>query len=186
MDAKKLIRKLREGDVLLVSERGAIHALNRVLQHSRWHHVMLYIGKGRTLEVTPRNGAHVCDLVHDLTEKPYMALKVLRNKKLTEKQRKAIVKTALSMFSGKKFSYGQYFKIFLGRILHWHKQGSDSHVCKPGRRCHVHDVACSNMVAMAYYEAGFQISENYRPEYVVPNDYETSKGFSTVFQKLRN
>jgi hypothetical protein len=36
------------------------------------------------------------------------------------------------------------------------------------------------MVAMAYYEAGFPISDRYMPEYVVPKDYETSKTLTVV------
>ena len=39
-----------------------------------------------------------------------------------------------------------------------------------------------NMVAMAYYEAGFPISERYMPEYVVPKDYEASNSFSTILK----
>ena len=183
-DAKRLIRKLKEGDVVLVSERGLQHSINRLLQRSQWHHVMLYVGKGYTIEATPRNGAHTCDLFHDLTEKPYTALKVLRNRKLTAKQRKEIAETALKMFSGKRFSWLQYAKIIIGRTLElWGKEGSKSLICKPGHECNTGSVACSNMVAMAYYEAGFQISEKYMPEYVVPKDYEDAKGFYVVFEK---
>ena len=183
-DAKRLIRTLKEGDVVLVSERGLWHSMNRLLQRSRWHHIMLYVGKGYTIEVTPRNGAHTCDLFHDLTEKPYRALKVLRNRKLTAKQRKKIAETALRMFSGKRFSWLQYAKIIIGRTLElWREEGSKSLVCRPGHKCSMGSVACSNMVAMAYYEAGFPISEKYMPEYVVPKDYEEAEGFNVVFEK---
>lgn len=182
-DAQKLIRKLKDADVVLVSEKGLLHSINRVLQRSKWHHVMLYIGQGRTIEATPRNGAHICDLLHDLTEKPYIAWKILRNKKLTAMQRQEIVNTALKLFEGKKFSWVQYAKIVLGRTMHWRKEGNKSLVCKPGHKCNTGSVACSNMVAMAYYEAGFPISEQYMPEYVVPKDYETAKGFDVVLER---
>ncbi|MBI2143059.1 hypothetical protein HYU20_01830 [Candidatus Woesearchaeota archaeon] len=183
-EARKLIRKLKEADVVLVSERGLKHSINRLLQRSKWHHVMLYVGKGYTIEVNPRNGAHTCDLFHDLTEKPYIALKVLRNRKLTAKQRKKITETALRMFSGKRFSWMQFAKIIIGRTLElWREEGSKSMVCKPGHKCSTGSVACSNMVAMAYYEAGFPISEKYMPEYVVPKDYEEAKGFKVVAEK---
>ena len=39
------------------------------------------------------------------------------------------------------------------------------------------------MVAMAYYEAGFPVSERYKPEYVVPKDYEKSTALRAVFEK---
>lgn len=183
-EAKKLIGKLKEGDIVLVSEMGLWHAINRLLQRSKWHHVMLYVGKGYTIEATPRNGAHTCDLFHDLTEKPYIALKVLRNRKLTAKQRKEVAETALRMFSGKRFSWLQYAKIITGRTLElWSEEGSKSLVCKPGHKCSTGSVACSNMVAMAYYEAGFPISEKYMPEYIMPKDYEDAKGFAVVFEK---
>ena len=148
---------------------------------------MLYVGKGETLEATPRNGAHICDLLHDLIEKPYRAIKILRNKKLTAKQRKLIVDTALKLFKGKKFSWVQYAKIIFGRTLElWRKEGNKSLVCKPGHKCNTGSVACSNMVAMAYYEAGFPISEKYMPEYVIPKDYENSPQLSKILEgKIR-
>ena len=181
-DAESLIRKLKDGDIVLVSEKGLLHDINRVLQRSKWHHVMLYIGNGRTIEVTPKKGAHICDLMYDLTEKQYFAYKILRNKKLTHGQIKNVISTALKLFLGKKFSWMQYAKIIVGRTLHWKKEGDKSLICKPGRKCSTDSVACSNMVAMAYYEAGFPISERYMPEYVVPKDYEASNSFSTVFR----
>ena len=182
-NAQQLIKRLSEADIILVSEKGLLHSINRMLQRSKWHHVMLYIGNGRTIEVTPKKGAHICDLMYDLTEKEYFAYKILRNKKLTNKQKRKIVGMALKLFLGKKFSWAQYAKIVIGRTLElWRKEGSRSLVCKPGHKCSAVSVACSNMVAMAYYEAGFPVSEKYMPEYVVPKDYEESKAFSTVFK----
>ena len=179
-DANHIIKRLQEGDVFLVSEKGIKHTIIKALQRSRWNHVLLYIGKGRTIEVTPRNGAHICDLMHDLTEKPYIAWKVLRNKKLTQAQRRKIIATALRLFNGKKFSAMQYARIILGRTLHW-KNANNSHVCKPGHKCNTGSLVCSNMVAMAYYEAGFPIGETHMPEYVVPKDYEMAKTLKVVF-----
>ena len=185
-DAQSLIKRLQEADVILVSEKGLLHDINRMLQRSKWHHVMLYIGNGRTIEATPKKGAHICDLMYDLTEKDYFAYKILRNKKLTNAQRKKIVNTALKLFLGKRFSWLQYAKIVIGRTLHWRNKDNKSLVCKPGHRCSMESVACSNMVAMAYYEAGFPISDRYMPEYVVPKDYETSKALSVVSEgKIR-
>ena len=181
-DAQNIIKKLLSGDIVLVSEKGMLHSINRTLQRSKWHHVMLYIGDGRTIEVTPKKGAHICDLMYDLTEKPYMAYKILRNKKLSKGQRKKIIDTALKDFLGKKFSWMQYAKIVIGRTLQLKKGGDKSTVCKPGHECSTGSVACSNMVAMAYYDAGFPISDRYMPEYVVPKDYEWSKSFSTVLK----
>ena len=185
-DAHNLIKGLHEADVILVSEKGLLHDINRMLQRSKWHHVMLYIGNGRTIEATPKKGAHICDLMYDLTEKDYFAYKILRNKKLTNAQRKKIVNTALKLFLGKRFSWLQYAKIVIGRTMHWRNKDNKSLVCKPGHRCSMESVACSNMVAMAYYEAGFPISDRYMPEYVVPKDYETSKALSVVSEgKIR-
>ncbi|MBI2550711.1 hypothetical protein HYV83_06070 [Candidatus Woesearchaeota archaeon] len=179
-DAHSLIKRLREADIILVSEKGLLHDINRMLQRSKWHHVMLYIGNGRTIEATPKKGAHICDLMYDLTEKEYFAYKVLRNKKLTKAQRKKVVNMALKFFLGKKFSWGQYARIVFGRTFHWRKEGNKSLVCKPGHRCSMESVACSNMVAMAYYEAGLPVTERYMPEYVVPKDYEESKALSKL------
>ncbi len=179
-DAHNLIKRLQEADIILVSEKGLLHDINRMLQRSKWHHVMLYIGNGRTIEATPKKGAHICDLMYDLTEKEYFAYKVLRNKKLTKVQRKKVVGMALKFFLGKRFSWGQYARIVLGRTLHWRKEGNKSLVRKPGHRFSMESVACSNMVAMAYYEAGLPVTERYMPEYVVPKDYETSKTLSKV------
>ena len=178
--AQRIIKKLRRADIVLVSERGLLHSINRTLQRSKWHHVMLYIGEGRTLEVTPKKGAHICDLVYDLTEKSYIAYKVLRNRKFTDRQRGKVVETAIKLFLGKKFSWMQYAKIIIGRTLHWEMEGGKSLVCKPGHKCMTDSVACSNMVAMAYYISGFPIGDRYMPEYVVPKDYEASKNFSLV------
>ena len=183
-DAHRLIKKLKDADIVLVSESGIRHTLNRLLQRSKWHHVMLYVGLGRTLEVTPRNGAHICDLLHDLTEKHYREIKVLRMPRLTDRQRKAIVKDAVKTFVHKKFSWLQYGKIIIGRTLElWGKEGNKSMVCKPGHKCNMSSIACSNMVAIAYFENGFSISEKYMPEYVVPRDYEEAKVLKKIVDR---
>lgn len=181
--AHRLARKLKKGDIILVSERGLMHLGNKLLQRSRWNHIMLYIGRGFTFEVTPRNGAHICDFIHDLTEKRYAELKVLRKRIFTNSARKKVIRMALKLFKKEKFSPWQYLKIVLGRTLNWGNQGSKSHVCLPNHTCGMGSVVCSNMVALAYYEAGFPISEKYMPEYVVPKDYENAKGFKTVLNK---
>lgn len=182
IDAQRLIKRLQEADVILVSEKGLLHDINRMLQRSKWHHVMLYIGQGRTIEATPKKGAHICDLMYDLTEKEYFAYKILRNKRLIRAQRKKIVNESLKLFLGKKFSWSQYAKIVIGRTLHWKKEGNKSLVCKPGHRCITSNVVCSNMVAMAYYETGFPISDKYMPEYVVPKDYEESPALTKILE----
>ncbi len=182
-NAQRIIKRLKEADVLLISEKGLLHSLNRMLQRSKWHHVMLYIGNGMTLEVTPKKGAHICDLMYDLTEKQYIAYKILRNNEFSSRQRKRITGMAINLFLGKKFSWSQYAKIIIGRLMElWKEEGNKSIACKPGHRPNVKNVACSNMVAMAYYEAGFPVSEKYMPEYVVPKDYEGSKEFSMAFK----
>ncbi len=184
--AHRLIGMLRKADIILVSEKGLLHSINRVLQRSKWHHVMMYIGQGRTIEVTPKKGSHICDLMYDLTEKDYFAYKILRPKKLSDRQRKKIVNTALKFFLGKKFSWVQYGRIVFGRTWHWRKEGNKSLVCMPGHKCSMGSVACSNMVAMAYYEAGFPVSEKYMPEYVVPKDYEESPILAKILEgKIR-
>ncbi|MBI2144562.1 hypothetical protein HYU17_05455 [Candidatus Woesearchaeota archaeon] len=178
--AQRLIKKLHEADVILVSEKGLLHSINRALQGSKWHHVMLYMGQGRTIEATPKKGCHICDLMYDLTEKDYFAYKILRNKRLTNPQRKKVISTALRLFLGKPFSWIQYLRIVFGRVLHWNGEGNKSLVCMPGHKCNAHSVACSNMVAMAFYEAGFPVSDRHMPEYVVPKDYEGSRLLSKV------
>lgn len=181
-EARILIKHLRRGDVVLVSEKGLKHLISKLLQRSRWNHVMLYIGKGRTIESTPRKGAHICNLMHDLTRKPYAAYKVLRNMKLSQTERRKVVETALRLFNGKKYSWGQYFKIIIGRTLQL-RGGNKSAVCTPNHKCNALAVACSNMVAMAYYDADFPVSDRYKPEYVVPKDYEGSPALRTVFER---
>lgn len=184
--AHRLARKLKKADIVMISEKGLIHVGNKLLQRSRWNHIMLYMGGGFTFEVTPRNGAHVCDFIHDLTEKRYAELKVLRKKNFSQANRISVIKLALRLFKNEKFSLWQYIKIFFGRTLHWKKNGNRSHVCIQGHKCGMANVVCSNMVAIAYYEAGFPISERYMPEYVIPRDYEEAKGLKTVIdRKLR-
>ena len=67
--------------------------------------------------------------------------------------------------------------------MNWRMSGNKSLVCKPGHRCNTKKIACSNMVAIAYYEAGFPISERYMPEYIVPKDYERAEDFKTVIDR---
>src|SRR3989338_3116225 len=181
--ARALIRRLKEADIVLVREKGLKHAINRILQRSRWHHVMIYIGKGHTMEVTPRNGSHMCDLFHDLTEKQYLAIKVLRDKSLTLLQRKGIARTAVRCFNGRKFSWMQYARIVVGRTLSWKRNPTESRTQGQARRYRAGSVACSNMVAMAYYEAGHSIIAEHMPEFVVPKDYEEAKGLKTIMSK---
>ena len=182
-DGRKLAGKLLPADVLLVSEKGLKHFINRTLGRSRWHHIMLYIGKGRVLEVTPKKGCHISKL--DLTRDCYLGYKALRHRGLSGKARKEMAAKAVRLFLGKKFGWRQLVKVFIRRLLGL--KGNGGKACRPGYRCDTNRITCSNLVAMNYHMAGCTISDRWAPEYVMPRDYDKMKEFEIVFEKqLKN
>ncbi|MBI2581479.1 hypothetical protein HYV85_06795 [Candidatus Woesearchaeota archaeon] len=181
-DLSSLVKKLIEGDILVVSEKGLKHAVNRFFGRSRWHHVMLYIGKGKVLEVTPRKGCHVSKL--DLTRESYKAYKAVRCKKLAAATRRKIAAAAVKLFRGKNFDWQQLVKVSFRRILKW--KGNRGNIQKETYKCDLDSLICSNLVAITYHMAGHAISSKWAPEYIMPRDYdmlEAAGGFEVVFER---
>ncbi|MBI2141705.1 hypothetical protein HYU16_04765 [Candidatus Woesearchaeota archaeon] len=181
-DLGSLVKKLVEGDILVVSERGLKHAVNRFFGRSKWHHVMLYIGKGKVLEVTPRKGCHISKL--DLARGSYKAYKAVRCRKLAAETRRKIAAAAVKLFLGKKFDWKQLVKVFSRRLLDW--KGNKSRVEKHGYGNDIKGLICSNLVAITYHMTGHAIGSKWAPEYIMPRDYDmlgTAGGFEVVFER---
>ncbi len=174
-----LVKKLLPADILLVSEKGLKHSINRAFGRSRWHHIMLYIGKGRALEVTPRKGCHISNI--DLARECYIEYRILRHKKISGAEKKKIVATAIKLFLGKKFSKRQLAKVFFRRLLEL--KGNRGKASKTGYMPNVNSLICSNLVAITYHMAGCSISDRWAPEYVMPRDYGKLEEFEIVFEK---
>lgn len=178
-----LIKKLAVGDIVAVCERGLTHFLNRIAQRTRrWHHVMLYIGSGKVLEAIPMRGCVISNL--NLTRKRYHSFKVLRNNLLHVCKKKRIVANAIKLFLGKKFSHLQVIKIFLFRMFIFKNKRN---VLPKGQtmayQCNTDQVVCSNLIAISYYLEGQLISPLYKPEFVVPKDYDHVKEFDVVLEQ---
>ena len=90
--------------------------------------------------------------------------------------------TAVKIFLGKKFSWRQLLKVFFRRLLSIVGNNGKAH--KPGYRCDVNRIICANLVAMNYHMAGGSISDRWAPEYVMPRDFDKSKEFAIVFEKI--
>ncbi len=181
MEKQELSKNLVEGDIILVSEKGLKHAFNRALGRSRWHHVMLYLGKGRVLEVTPKKGCHISIL--DLTKSCYIRFKAIRNTSLTLKQRKKLAEDAVKLFHGRNFSWRQLTKVFFRRVVDIKSNIRKSVMLGQPSQHHSKKIICSNTIAMLYYKAGCLISERHNPEYIMPRDYDRAKGFEVIFEK---
>ena len=179
MSNNNLIMKLEPGDILLVSEKGVKHTLNRTLGRSRWHHVMLYTGNGNVLEVTPKKGCHISEL--NLDKKSFIGYKALRNNNLTPEQKKRLVSDAIRTFHGRAFSWRQLAKATLRRVVDWKSNGFRKLKPDPNRNHDAEKIICSNTVAMIYHRAGQLISERHKPEHIMPRDYDKAKGFEVVF-----
>lgn len=180
MADNSLIKKLEPADILLVSEKGAKHSINRTIGRSKWHHVMLYIGKGKVLEVTPRKGCHISVL--DLTKNCFLGYKAIRNTTITEKQKKKIVAEAIK-FHGRKFSWRQLGKAFLRRIIDPRSNGKRKLRPYPAQNHYAEKIICSNLVAIAYHREGYLISERHKPEHIMPRDYDKTKDFKVIFER---
>lgn len=177
---EKLASKLEVGDVLLLSERGIIHSLHRIIQRTRkWHHVLLYVGNGKTLEVTPRKGGHISEL--NITPVRCKKFAVLRSKKLSKGQRRKLVRDAIRIFNGKKFSQLQPLKMLLFRNL-FPKTSTNPCLLTKGYACTSSVTTCSTAVSIIYYAYGQLVSPLYKPEYVMPRDYDSPKDFYTVME----
>lgn len=182
MNSDGIIKKLLPADILLASEKGLKHSINRALGRSRWHHVMLYLGKGRVIEVTPRKGCHISKL--DLTKNCYLEYRALRHKKISDAEKKKIAAAAVNLFLGRKFNWWQLAKVFLRRLLEL--KGNRNNTSTPDYRNGVNCLICSNLVAITYHLAGRAISSKWAPEYIMPRDYdglEAADGFEVVFER---
>ncbi len=177
----KLARLLKKGDIILVSEKGIFNSICRVVQRTKWHHIMLYAGRGRVLEVTPREGCRLTFLNHCISK--YKALQVLRHKKISSMQARRMIGTAIKLFKSRPFSRLQVLKIALLRELNLFKHALNLIVKRNRlrvRHLNMKDVICSNMVAMSYHLFGYRINESYSPDYVVPRDYANSRELQVV------
>lgn len=177
-----MIKNLVEGDIIIVTGRGFPYVLGRIFQRTkRWHHVMLYIGKGKVLEAVPRAGCIISML--NVSKKLHRAVKVLRNSRLPVKVRKRIVRRAIKLFYHKRFSLMQFIKIFFVRDLGLKVLFRNLFSPKPGQVYDTKAVICSNFIAMAYYFENCLVSKEFRPEYIVPKDFEKAERFDVVLEQ---
>lgn len=185
MDANKLRKalasKLEVGDVLVLCERGIINSIHRLIQRTKkWHHVLLYVGNGKTLEVTPMKGCHISEF--NVTSRRCKKFAVLRSKKLTQSQKKGLVKKAIRVFNGKKFSQLQPLKMLIFRHLFNFKISLNPSLLTRSYQCNAHNITCSTAVSIVYYFHRQLVSAVYKPEYVMPRDYDSPKDFYTVME----
>ncbi|MBI2580543.1 hypothetical protein HYV85_01915 [Candidatus Woesearchaeota archaeon] len=184
---KTFPKKLAAGDVILICEKGLKHAMDRFFQRTKkWHHVMLYIGKGKVLEVTPLKGCRISML--SLSRKRYKAVKVLRAAKLRFQAKKQLVQEAVKTFLGKRASVKAFLKLMLVRALplvselvSWLSLSKLSQRYKR-YKCNTKDIVCSTLVSIAYYLHGKSVKMKIKPEYVLPKDFEAAEGFEVVFE----
>ncbi len=179
MTNNAFIRKLEPGDILLVSEKGIKHTLNRMLGRSKWHHVMLFIGQGKVLEVTPKKGCHISSL--DLDKKSFIGYKAIRNKALSASEKENLVAKAIKTYHGKNFSWLQLMRASLRRVIDLKSNGVRKLKPDPSINHNSERMICSNTIAMVYHRAGHLISERHKPEHIMPRDYDKAKGFEVVF-----
>lgn len=179
-ETSKIARIMQTADIAVLCERGLKHAIDRkILQHTkRWHHVLLYLGNGKALEVTPWRGCHISEL--NLSRKRCLQFKIIRNEKIAVAIKKKLVQNAVKLFLGKKFSDVQAWRILLFRYLRLRKKEAMLNIA---HKIESQKVTCSNMPAMSYYTIGVLLNETYKPEYLMPKDYETVAGFRTIMER---
>ncbi len=178
-ETSEIARIMQSADIAVLCERGLKHTLDRWVQRTkRWHHLLLYLGNSKALEVTPRKGCHISEL--DLSRKRCIQFKIMRNDKISSAARKRVTDTAIKLFLGRKFSLQQMWKIIFFRNLRLRKKEA---MLNKEHKIASQKVTCSNMSAMSYYTIEVLLNETYKPEYVVPKDYETVPGFRTVIER---
>lgn len=178
-ETNNIARMMQIADIAVLCERGLKHTIDRLVQRTkRWHHVLLYLGKGKALEVTPRKGCHISELNFSL--KRCIQFKILRNDKISAVAKKKLTENAIRLFLGKKFSTRQIWRILLFRYLRLRKKEA---MLNKAHRIESQKILCSNMPAMGYYTVGVLLNDTYKPEYLVPKDYEKVPGFRTVLEK---
>ena len=178
-ETRKISKLMQVADIAVLCERGLKHTLDRWVQRTkRWHHVLLYLGNGKALEVTPRKGCYISEL--NLSRKRCLQFKILRNYKIPATARKRVADTAIKLFIGKKFSGSQIQRILLFRKLGLRRKEA---TLTGAHKLKINWVICSNVPAMSYYTIGVLLNGTYRPEYLMPKDYENVPGFRTVTER---
>ena len=178
-ETSEIAQIMQTADIAVLCERGLKHTLDRWVQRTeRWHHVLLYLGNGKALEVTPRKGCHVSDL--NLSRERCIQFKIIRTDKISAAAKKMLTENAIRLFLGRKFSTQQVWRIVLFRYLRLREKEA---IIYRTHKIESKEVLCSNMPAMGYYTIGVLLNETYNPEYLTPKDYENVPGFRTVLEK---
>lgn len=178
-ETRKISKLMQTADIAVLCERGLKHTLDKWVQRTkRWHHVLLYLGKGKALEVTPRKGCHISDL--NLSRERCLQFKIIRNDKISSAAKKRLTQNAIRLFLGKKFASRQIWSIVLFRYLGFGKKEA---LLNMAHKIESRKVVCSNMPAMSYYTVGVLLNETYKPEYLVPKDYENVPGFRVILER---
>ncbi|MBI3037213.1 hypothetical protein HYY73_05710 [Candidatus Woesearchaeota archaeon] len=183
-EEKGLSEKLRECDIILLSERGLTHFVSRIFQRTKkWHHVMLYLGRGLTFEAMPKIGCVITRL--NLTRKQYKGFMILRKRDLSKKERDNIVSNAIRLANDKaKFSFAHALKTVFLRMTFLKNERFQTNMPHLSHKDRLGKLTCSNVIALLYYLGGHLISGRHPSAYLLPKDYETMKDFHVVLEKI--
>lgn len=183
-EERKLSKKLRKCDIILLFERGLIHSVSRFFQRTKkWHHAKLYLGRGLTFEAMPKFGCVITQL--NLTRKRYKGFMILRKKALSKKEMDNIVSNAIQLANNKtKFSFAHALKtVFLRMTLLKNKRFQTNMPHISHEDC-LGKLTCSNVIVLLYYLEGHLMSSRHPLAYLLPKDYEATKDFDVVLEKI--
>lgn len=183
-EERELSKKLRECDIILLFERGIIHSVSRIFQRTKkWHHAMLYLGRGLTFEAIPTTGCIITRL--NLTRKRCKGFMILRKRDLSKKERDSIVSNAIQLANNKaKFSFAHALKTVFLRMAFLKNERFQTNLLRLSYEDYLGKLTCSNVMALLYYSEGHLISSGHPSAYLLPKDYETMKGFDVVLEKI--
>jgi len=169
----KYVKKmLRPGDVILsLNKENLLSGAIKTVTESNWSHTMMYIGNGLIVESTI-GGVRTYPLKHYTTSKYNIA--VLRCKDLSDSQRKILIKR-VKQYIGMRYAYVQILWDFFLRIIGRSEDPKWQLDVQPNA------MMCSEAIARAYGELGFEIKPSFKPAGVEPADFYESLSFVHLY-----
>jgi uncharacterized protein YycO len=158
--------ELRPGDMILCNGEGGVFSMRSAIKGvsaSKFTHAALYVGNGQVIDATDCYGVKQRSLNEVMGTQTEVY--VLRNARLTDAQRTAVVEAA------QKFVGGSYSKGGCG--------GAATFGHKPGKDTHDRDKMCAEVVWDAYFNAlgGTRVTSGNLP---APGDLGRSDYFAVV------
>jgi hypothetical protein len=175
LERQAFVAKLRKADIVLASPRtlqlSAVNMMYRFFLHAKYVHSMLYLGDGKIIHTTSKNGVQIANLPRKIYKRGHY--KVVRAKGLTFEQRDMVVEWALKM-QGQQIDPAGLITNIPARMLGFKK---------PFIRMEKNRLWCAKLIYKAYSAAGIELVGQDHAGNVTTEDLNRSRLLKSISHK---